>query len=127
MPITTEDGRQVRICRPAFQDFHAIFPRYYARSVLNRQLLKLRWWSPDELQVVDLNWGLDAECGLFHVFVEPSGELATGVRVIFFEHSPNPQTPTLWILGGLRIDEEFEERQKLVFYGRSIIVKERAD
>lgn len=32
-----------------------------------------------------------------------------------------------WVLGGLRIDEESEERQKLVFYVRSIIVKERAD
>lgn len=129
MPITRDNGGgwQVRICRPAFQDFHGIFPRYYARSVLNRQLLKLRWWNADERRVVDLNWDFDAECGLFQVFVEPGGELATGVRVVFFEHSPNPQYPTLWILGGVRIDEEFEKQQKLVFYGRSIIVKERAD
>jgi len=127
MPITTHDGWRMRICRPAFQDFHAIFPRYYARSVLNRQLLKLRWWSPDERQVVDLDWCFDDECGLPHVFVEPGGELATGVRVVFFEHSPDPQRPTLWILGGVRIDEEFEAQQKLLFYGRSVIVKERAD
>jgi len=129
MPITKEngDGWQVRICRPAFQDFHAIFPRYYSRSVLNRQLLKLRWWSPDEPLVVDLKWDCDDGCGLFHVFVEPGGELATGVRVVFLEHSPDPHRPTLWILGGVRIDEEFEARQKWLFYGRSVIVKERAD
>ena len=129
MPITTDngDGWQVRICRPAFQDFHAIFPRYYARSVLNRQLLKLRWWNPNEPLVVDLPWNPHPETGLFELFIDPGGELSTGVKVLFFEHSPDPSVPTLWILGGLRIDEEFEERQKLVFYGRSIIVKERAD
>jgi hypothetical protein len=127
MPITTEHGVQLRICRPAFQDFHAILPRYCSRSVLNRQLLKLRWWSPNEPRVVDLRWCIDDECGLFHVFVEPVGELATGVRVVFFEHSPDPQRPTLRILGGVRINEEFEERQNLVFCGRSSLFKERAD
>ena len=129
MPITTDDGNgwQVRICRPAFQDFHAIFPRYYARSVLNRHLQKLRWWNPDEPQVVDLNWSCDDECGISHVFIDPGGELSTGVRVVFFEHSSDPQRPTLWILGGVKSDEEFSELKKVLFYGRSIIVKERAD
>lgn len=127
MPINTEGGWQVRICRPAFQDFHAIFPRYYSRSVLNRHLQKLRWWSPDEPQVVDLNWSLDDDCGLSYVFVDRGGELSTGVRVVFFEHSPDPERPTLWILGGVRIDEEFSGLKKVLFYGRSIIVKERAD
>ena len=127
MPMNTEVGWQVRICRPAFQDFHAIFPRYYARSALNRHLQKLRWWNPDEPRVVDLNWSVYDECGLFHVFVEPGGELSTGVRVVFFEHSPDPERPTLWILGGVRIDEEFSELTNVLFCGRSIIVKERAD
>ena len=55
------------------------------------------------------------------------GELSTGVRVVFFEHSPRPERPTLWILGGVRIEEEFSQLKNLLFYGRSIIVKERAD
>ncbi len=127
MPMNTEVGWQVRICRPAFQDFHAIFPRYYSRSVLNRHLQKLRWWNPDEPQVVDLSWSMDDEFGFCHVFVEPGGELSSGVRVVFFEHSPDPERPTLWILGGVRIEEEFSELKNVLFCGRSIIVKERAD
>ena len=127
MPIITEVGWQVRICRPAFQDFHAIFPRYYSRSVLNRHLQKLRWWNPNEPQVVDLNWSLDEESGFSHVFVDPGGELSTGVRVVFFEHSPRPERPTLWIPGGVRIEEEFSQKKNQWFYGRSIIIKGRAD
>jgi hypothetical protein len=95
--------------------------------VLNQHLQKLRWWNPDEPQVVDLNWNLDTEHGLYHLFVEPGGELSTGVRVVFFEHSQDPERPTLWIPGGVRIDEEFSEQKNVLFCGRSIIVKERAD
>ena len=85
-PILPDIGWQVRICRPAFQDFQRIFRRYYARSILS-----------------------------------------TGVRILFCEHSPNPSEPTLWVLGGLRIDEQFGDLQRTIFSGRSLIVQERAD
>jgi transcriptional regulator with XRE-family HTH domain len=90
-------------------------------------LQELRWWSPDEAQVVDLNWSMDDECGLLCVFVEPGGELSTGVRVVFFERSRDPEGCTPWIPGGVRIDEEFSGLKKVLFCSRSIIVKERAD
>lgn len=126
-PILPDMGWQVRICRPAFQDFQRIFRRYYARSVLNRQLLKLRWWDPNESSVIDLQWNRVPETNLTELLIEDEGELTSGVRVLFFEHSPNPGEPTLWILGGLKIDETFGELQRLVYFGRSLIVQERAD
>lgn len=128
-PITLKEESewQVRICRPAFQDFHLIFPRYYVRSLLNRQLLKLRWWNPHESWVVDLQWDLVPDTGLCQLMIEPSGEFTTGVRVLFLEHSADPATPTLWILGGTRLGDELSELQKMLFVCRSMIVKERAD
>ena len=117
----------VRICRPAFQDFHRILPRYYARSVLNRQLLKLRWWNPDEPFVIDVQWNAVSETDLFELLIEQEGGFPSKLRVIFFQHSLDPLVPTLWILGGLRIDEPFGEHQQLFYFSRSIIVKERAD
>lgn len=126
-PIEQGVGLQVRICRPAFQDFQRIFRRYYARSVLNRQLLKLRWWNPNEPTVIDLRWNRVPDTNLGELLVEGEGELASGVRVLFFEHSPNPDVPTLWVLGGLMIDEEFGELQREIYSGRSFIVQERAD
>lgn len=117
----------MRICRPAFQDFHLIFPSYYARSLLNRQLLKLRWWNPIESQVVDLQWNLVPDAELRQLVIEPGGELTTGVNVVFLEHTADPSVPTLWALGGTRIDEELGDLQRMLFVCRSMIVKERAD
>ena len=122
-----EERWQVRICRPAFQDFHLIFPRYYARSVLNRQILKLRWWNPNEPQVVDLQWDLVPDTELRQLVIEPSGELTTGVKVIFLEHTAYLSVRTLWVLGGTRVGEELGDLQKMLFICRSMIVKERAD
>ena len=118
---------QVRICRPAFQDFKRIFPRYYARSVLNRQLLKLRWWNPSESMVSDLAWNRIPDSELCELLVDQGGELSIGVRVLFFEHSPDSMVPTVWVLGGLRIDEQVDELQRQVYSSRSVIVRERAD
>lgn len=127
MQLEKEETWKVRICRPAFQDFHLIFPRYYARSVLNRQLLKLRWWNPDESQIVDLQWDFVPDTELRQLMIEPSGELTTGVRVFFLEHSTDPTVPTIWILGGTKIDDEPGDVQKTLFVCRSMIVKERAN
>lgn len=118
---------QVRICRPAFQDFRRIFRRYYDRSILNRQLLKLRWWNPDESSVIDLQWSRVVGTNLIELWVEQDYELAFGMRVLFFEHSSNPIEPTVWVLGGLKIDEKFGESQRLVYLGRSLILQERSD
>ena len=126
-PILPESGWRVRICRPAFQDFQRIFRRYYARSILNRHLLKLRWWDPEESLVIDLRWNLVPDTNVVELLVEQEGELHVGVRILFCEHSPNPSEPTLWVLGGLRIDEEFGELQRTIYSGRSLIVQERAD
>lgn len=125
-PIKEQEW-QVRICRPAFQDFHLIFPRYYARSVLNRHLLKLRWWNPNESQVVDLQWDLVPDTGLCQLVIGPSGEITTGARVFFWEHTVDPASPTLWVLGGTRRDEDLSDLHKVLFTGRSTIIKERAD
>lgn len=127
-PITGDGTKWVvRICRPAFQDFHRILPRYYARSALNRQLLKLRWWNSDEPLVIDLQWNAVPATNLFELFIEQESGFPADLRVIFYQHSPKPLVPTLWILGGLRIDESFGEHQQLIYSSRSIIVKERAD
>ena len=89
--------------------------------------MKLRWWNPNESSVIDLRWNRVPDTNLGELFVEGEGELASGVRVLFFEHSPNPDVPTLWVLGGLMIDEEFGELQREIYSGRSFIVQERAD
>ena len=126
-PILLESGWQVRICRPAFQDFQRIFRRYYSRSILLRHLLKLRWWDPEELLVIDLQWEFVPDTNLVGLLLEQEGELNSGVRVLFCEHSPNPDVPTHWVLGAMRIDEEFGENQRTIYVGRSVIVRERAD
>jgi len=126
-PILPDIGWQMRICRPAFQDFQRIFQRYYARSILNRHLLKLRWWDPEESLVIDLRWNVVPGTNLMELLVEREGEVSSGVRILFCEHSPNPSEPTLWVLGGLRIDEQFGELQRTIYSGRSLIVQERAD
>ena len=95
-PILSGTGWRIRICRPAFQDFQRIWRRYYARSVLIRHLLKLRWWDSEDPFVVDLRWS----------FVRDS---------------------KLWVLGGLRIDDEFGDLQRSIYSARSLIVRERAD
>ncbi len=56
MNTLEEPGWVVRICRPAFQDLQSLLPRYYARSELNRQLQKLKWWNSIDPQVIDLSW-----------------------------------------------------------------------
>ena len=111
----------VRTCRPALQDFHLILPRYYDRSVLSRQLLKLRWWNPNESMVIDLSWNPVAGTDLFELFIEQEGGIPN-LRVVFFKHSTS-----LWVLGGLGADEPFGERQQQLYSGRAVIVKERAD
>lgn len=126
-PILPDVGWQVRICRPAFQDFQRIFRRYYARSILNRQLLKLRWWDSGLPSVIDLRWNSVPDTNLMELLVEREGELSKSMRVLFFEHSSNPHEPTLWVLGGMEMDEDFGELQRTIYSGRSLIVQERAD
>jgi hypothetical protein len=126
-PILPESGWQIRICRPAFQDFQRIWRRYYARSVLIRHLLKLRWWDLEDPLLVDLRWNFVRDSNLVEMLVEEEGELYPGMRVLFCDHSPNPSEPTLWVLGGLRIDEEFGDLQRTIYSARRLIVQERAD
>ena len=61
------------------------------------------------------------------ILVEEEGELYSGMRVLFCDHSRNPNEPTLWALGGLRIDDEFGELQRSIYSARSLFVQERAD
>lgn len=129
-PITRIEGLewQLRICRPAFQDFHCLLPRYSVRSELNRQLHKLRWWNPDEPFIIDLPWTqLEHPNGLAELLVQLDDGVVDTVRVLFFEYSPDPSVPTLWILGGMRADGAFDSFQHAIYSGRSTIVKARAD
>ena len=77
--------------------------------------------------VIDLRWNLVPDTNLVELLMEREGELNSGVRILFFEHSPNPNEPTLWVLGGMRIDEEFGGLQRTIYSGRLVIVQERAD
>ncbi len=77
--------------------------------------------------MVDLRWSVVRSSNLVEMLVDGEGELYPGMRVLFCDHSPNPNEPTLWVLGGLRIDEEFGELQRTIFSARSLIVQERAD
>ncbi|WP_417730837.1 hypothetical protein [Rosistilla oblonga] len=129
-PITVTKRLEwrLRICRPAFQDFQRLLPRYSVRSELNRQLHKLRWWNPGEPLLVDLQWKqVEQPNGLVEVLVELDDGVVDSVRVLFFEYSPNPTVPTLWILGGMRADETLGSLQHAIYSGRSTIVKARAD
>ncbi len=128
-PITGFEDLEwrLRICRPAFQDFQRLLPRYRVRSELNRQLHKLRWWDPNEPLVIDLQWNRVEPTGLAELLVQLDDGVVDTVRVLFFEHSPNPPVPTLWILGGMRSDETFGSLQYAIYSGRSTIVQARAD
>jgi hypothetical protein len=90
-------------------------------------LLKLRWWDLEDSLLVDLQWSFVRDSNLVEMLVEEEGELHPGMRVLFFDHSPNPNEPTLWVLGGLRVDEEFGDLQRTIYSARSLIVQERAD
>lgn len=118
-------GRDVRICRPAFQDFHRLLPRYQARSELNRQLQKLRWWNLETLLVIDLPWSWIPGTNLAELVIDPCGDIGTGVRVVFFEHLTS-DARSIWILGGVRFAESFGEVHRAVYLGRSTIVQQRA-
>lgn len=128
-PITGTEFLEwrLRICRPAFQDFQRLLPRYCVRSELNRQLNKLRWWNPGEPLVVDSPWNRVEPTGLAELFVQLDDGVVHAVRVLFFEHSPNPSIPTLWILVGMRADEALGSIQHAIYSGRSTIVKASAD
>jgi len=128
-PITEMECPEwrLRICRPAFQDFQRLLPRYLVRSELNRQLPKLRWWNPDEYLVIDLHWSRIVDSELAELLVDPANDDSGGVRILFFEHSPDPSVPTLWILGGMNAVEPLGSLQHAIFLGRSTIVKARAD
>lgn len=92
-----------------------------------RHLLKLRWWDLEDPLLVDLRWNFVRDSNLVEMLVEEEGELYPGMRVLFCDHSPNPKEPILWVLGGLRVDEEFGDLQRTIYSARSLIVQERAD
>lgn len=115
--------RKVRVCRPAFQDSHLLLPRYYARSELTRQVLKLRWWDPETPHVLDLAWSTIPETDLSELVVEDGFGLSDGLRVIFFV--PSTSAATVWVLGIRKAAEAFTEHMKAIYVGRSKIVIER--
>ena len=88
-------------------------------SQLIRDLLKLRWWDLEDPLLVDLRWSFVRDSNLVEMLAEEKGELYPGMRVLFCE--------TLWVLGGLRVDEEFGDLQRTIYSARSLIVQERAD
>lgn len=104
-----------------------LLPRYHVRSELNRQLHKLRWWNRDEPLVIDLQWSRIEQDGLAELLIQLDDGVVGTVRVLFFEYSPDPSVPTLWILGAMRAGEAFGSLQHAIYSGRSIIVEERAD
>ena len=114
--------RKVRVCRPAFQDSQLLLTRYYARSELVRQALKLRWWDPEKPHVLDLAWSTIPETDLSELVVDDGFGLADGLRVIFFVPSTSD---TIWVLGVRKAAEEFTEHMKAIYVGRSKIVLER--
>ena len=77
--------------------------------------------------VVDLQWQSVPDTDLYQLVIDPSGVITTGVKVFFLEHTVDPATPTLWALGGARKDEDQSDLHKVLFTGRSTIIKERAD
>ncbi len=120
-----EDSRErkVRVCRPAFQDSQLLLPRYYARSELTRQVLKLRWWDLGQPRVLDLAWSTIPETDLSELVVDDGFGLPDGLRVIFFV--PSTSDTTIWVLGIRKAAEEFTELMKAIYVGRSKIVLER--
>lgn len=67
------------------------------------------------------------DSNLVEVLVEEEDSLYPGMRVLFCDHSPPPNEPTLWVLGGLRGDEEFGDLRRTIYSARKLIVQERAD
>ena len=90
-------------------------------------MLKLRWWDLEDPLLVDLRRNFVRDSNLVEMLVEEEGELYPCMRVLFCDHSPNPKEPILWVLGGLRVDEEFSDLQRTIYSARSLIVQERAD
>ena len=122
-----EGPRPVRICRPAFQDFQCILPRYYSRSELVRQMLKLKWWSSGSSEIYDLIWEPIEGTELCQLLVDSGNNMLEPIRVVFFEHSSEQHEDAIWILGGIRGSEHFDEIRKNIFVARSVIVQQRAE
>ncbi len=127
MIMTYANEWNLRICRPAFQDLQRILPRYYARSETIRQMLKLRWWNPDEKCVLDLNWNRIRDTNLCELIVDDGYGIVSDLRIVFYEFSPpNTADRAIWILGALAGEDTFDETTKEIYIGRSLIVNQRA-
>lgn len=77
--------------------------------------------------LVILQWNRLEPTGLAELFVQLDDGVVGAVRVLFFEYSPDPSLPTLWIVGGMRADETFGGLQRTIYLGRSTMVKARTD
>ena len=71
----------------------------------------------------DLAWSKIPETDLSELVVDDAFCISGGLRVIFF--APPDSDTTVWVLGVRKVNEEFTERTKAIFVGRSTIVLER--
>jgi hypothetical protein len=119
--------RRVRICRPAFQDFHYLLRRLSARAELRRQVTKLRWWNPANPLVLDVLWEPIPDTDLGILFLDDGYGYASGLKVVFFDFlAANPDDNAIWVLALMRQDELFTPITETILLGRRSVVVERA-
>ena len=81
---TPDFPRNVRICRPAFQDMHhLVMPRLTARAQLRRHAMKLRFWQSPDTKVADLDCFQIPNESLFVIGLTEDFGLAEGFRIVF--------------------------------------------
>ena len=77
--------------------------------------------------MIDLEWKQIPQTDLFELAIEPGFGIASGLRIVFFEHlSPESEQPCIWVLGGMRQSEILDDLRTSIYLGRSVIIKERA-
>lgn len=118
--------RQVRICRPAFQDMHhLVMPRLTARAQLRRHALKLRFWQEGDGHVADLDYFQIPNERLFAVELAEDFGLADGFLIVFCEvQTPEPDG-TICVLSVMRVDEPFTAAALAILRGRERVARER--
>lgn len=118
-----ESARHVRICLPAFDACHRIYPSIATRAELRRQVMKLQWWNPDERLVVDVLWMSLPRPDLYALQL---GE-EYGVNVIFYDYqSPDIEDYALWVLAVIPDNERMTDTRYAILEGLKVLVDERA-
>lgn len=120
------ETRRVRICLPAFQDFHRLMPRVASRAHVRRLATKLAHWEPGATAVLDHQCVPIDDTGLFNFLVDEIGPSVLALRLTFFEFLGNEPHHELWVIATSGCDQPLSEDHLRILHGRRTVAQTRA-